>query len=149
MNNSIEEIKSALTEQFSGSADLSVRSLRLKSARGIRAAVFTVEGMVDKEGLAQTSLNPLLAFDFGQRDADGVYDTALHSVLASSDVTEIEGTDEIIKYMTSGFAVLAVDGVERSLARGGAARRARGLHRAAPREYVADPQKAEKPRLGV
>ena len=118
MNNSIEEIKSALTEQFSGSADLSVRSLRLKSARGIRAAVFTVEGMVDKEGLAQTSLNPLLAFDFGQRDADGVYDTALHSVLASSDVTEIEGTDEIIKYMTSGFAVLAVDGVERSLAIG-------------------------------
>ena len=118
MNNSTEEIKSALTEQFSGSADLSVRSLRLKSARGIRAAVFTVEGMVDKEGLAQTSLNPLLAFDFGQRDADGVYDTALHSVLASSDVTEIEGTDEIIKYMTSGFAVLAVDGVERSLAIG-------------------------------
>ena len=118
MNDSIEVIKSALTEPFSGSCDLSVRSLRLKSARDIRAAVFTVEGMVDKEGLAQTSLNPLLAFDFGQRDADGVYDTALHSVLASSDVTEIEGTDEIIKYMTSGFAVLAVDGVERSLAIG-------------------------------
>ena len=118
MNNSIEEIKSALTEQFSGSADLSVRSLRLKSARGIRAAVFTVEGMVDKEGLAQTSLNPLLAFDFGQRDADGVYDTALHSVLASSDVTEIEGTDEIIKYMTSGFAVLALDGADKLLAVG-------------------------------
>ena len=118
MNNSIEEIKLALTEQFSGSADLSLRSLRLKSARDIRAAVFTVEGMVDKEGLAQTSLNPLLAFDFGRRDADGVYETALHSVLASSDVTEIEGTDEIIKYMTSGFAVLAVDGVERSLAIG-------------------------------
>ena len=69
MNNSLLEICNTLQAKFSNSADLSVRSLTLNSAQNIKAAVFTIEGMVDKEGLAQSSLNLLLAFDFKNQNS--------------------------------------------------------------------------------
>ena len=118
MNNSLLEICNTLQAKFSNSADLSVRSLTLNSAQNIKAAVFTIEGMVDKEGLAQSSLNPLLAFDFKNQNSQAAYQTILSSVLASSDVTELKSVEEIITFITSGFAVLVVDGVGSALAIG-------------------------------
>lgn len=112
MNYSINEIKLGLQSQFDDSADLSVRVFTLKSALKIQAAVITMEGLVDKEQLSQSVLNPLLTFDYGARDSAAVSATAYSSVMASSDVIKLSSADEIVTYITSGFAVLMIDGAE-------------------------------------
>ena len=112
MNYSINEIKLSLQSQFDNSADLSVRVFTLKSALKIQAAVITMEGLVDKEQLAQSVLNPLLTFDYGARDSAAVSVIAYSSVMASSDVIKLSSADEIVTYITSGFAVLMIDGAE-------------------------------------
>lgn len=112
MNYSINEIKLSLQSQFDNSADLSVRVFTLKSALKIQAAVITMEGLVDKEQLSQSVLNPLLTFDYGARDSAAVSATAYSSVMASSDVIKLSSADEIVTYITSGFAVLMIDGAE-------------------------------------
>lgn len=112
MNYSINEIKFGLQSQFDDSADLSVRVFTLKSAQKIQAAVITMEGLVDKEQLSQSVLNPLLTFDYGARDSAAVSATAYSSVMASSDVIKLSSADEIVTYITSGFAVLMIDGAE-------------------------------------
>ena len=48
MKYSIKEIKDRLKADFSDSADLSVREFVLKSSRGVKAAVITMEGLCDK-----------------------------------------------------------------------------------------------------
>ena len=112
MNYSINEIKLSLQSQFDDSADLSVRVFTLKSALKIQAAVITMEGLVDKEQLSQSVLNPLLTFDYGARDSAAVSVIAYSSVMASSDVIKLSSADEIVTYITSGFAVLMIDGAE-------------------------------------
>ena len=112
MNYSINEIKLSLQSQFDNSADLNVRVFTLKSALKIQAAVITMEGLVDKEQLSQSVLNPLLTFDYGARDSAAVSATAYSSVMASSDVIKLSSADEIVTYITSGFAVLMIDGAE-------------------------------------
>ena len=112
MNYSINEIKLCLQSQFDNSADLSVRVFTLKSALKIQAAVITMEGLVDKEQLSQSVLNPLLTFDYGARDSAAVSVIAYSSVMASSDVIKLSSADEIVTYITSGFAVLMIDGAE-------------------------------------
>ncbi len=112
MNYSINEIKLSLQSQFDNSADLSVRVFTLKSALKIQAAVITMEGLVDKEQLSQSVLNPLLTFDYGARDSAAVSVIAYSSVMASSDVIKLSSADEIVTYITSGFAVLMINGAE-------------------------------------
>ena len=112
MNYSINEIKFGLQSQFDDSADLNVRVFTLKSALKIQAAVITMEGLVDKEQLSQSILNPLLTFDYGACDSAAVSVTAYSSVMASSDVIKLSSADEIVTYITSGFAVLMIDGAE-------------------------------------
>lgn len=112
MNYSINEIKLSLQSQFDNSADLSVRVFTLKSALKIQAAVITMEGLVDKEQLSQSVLNPLLTFDYGAHDSAAVSVIAYSSVMASSDVIKLSSADEIVTYITSGFAVLMIDGAE-------------------------------------
>ena len=112
MNYSINEIKLSLQSQFDNSADLSVRVFTLKSALKIQAAVITMEGLVDKEQLSQSVLNPLLTFDYGARDSAAVSVIAYSSLMASSDVIKLSSADEIVTYITSGFAVLMINGAE-------------------------------------
>ena len=112
MNYSINEIKTDLQYRFGDSADLTVRVFTLKSALKIQAAVITMEGLVDKEQLSQSVLNPLLTFDYGTRDAAAVSEVLFSSVMASSDVIKLNSADEIVTYITSGFAVLMADGAE-------------------------------------
>ena len=69
-----------------------------------------MEGLVDKEQLSQSVLNPLLTFDYGTRDVAAVSEVLFSSVMASSDVIKLNSANEIVTYITSGFAVLMADG---------------------------------------
>lgn len=115
---SVSELKNSLETLFCNSADLSVREVTLNSCRQIKALIITMEGMVDKEGLAQSAVNPLMSFDFKRKTPQEVFDLVLYSVLASCDVAEFSGTEKLISYITSGFTVIAIDGAEGLIAVG-------------------------------
>lgn len=118
MNDSLKELLSDLKAQFADSADLTVREMTLKSKRKLAAAVITMEGLCDKEQLAQTVINPLLPYDFGAQSGEEAAQTVFRSVLASSDIIAFTDAQELITYITSGFAVLAIDGTARKFAVG-------------------------------
>ncbi len=118
MNNSLSEILSELKADFRNSADLTIRDFTLKSKNNIKAALITIEGMCDKEQLAQSAINPIMSYDFGALDGEEAADKALSSVLASSDVTVFYTKAELITFITSGFAALLIDGAEKMFAIG-------------------------------
>ena len=59
-----------------------------------------------------------MTFDYGSRDPAAVSGAAFSSVMASSDVIKLSSEDEIVTYITSGFAVLVVDGADELFAVG-------------------------------
>ena len=99
-----------LEQQFADSADLTIRELTLNSSANVGVLVITMEGLVDKQQLAQAVINPLLPCDFGSLPPDAIGESIFKNVIASCDVTPFSTVDELITYITSGFAVLAVDG---------------------------------------
>ena len=112
LKNSIKEIKLNLHTKFADSADLTIREITLKSANRLTAAVITMEGLVDKEQLAQSVLNPLMVYDFGNMPPQRAAETIQNSVATAADLVTFTTVDELVTYITSGFAVLVVDGAE-------------------------------------
>lgn len=118
MHNSLSEILSELKSDFANSADLTIRNITLKSKNKTQAAIITIEGMCDKEQLSQSVINPLLPYDFGRLSGAETAEKILDSVLAASDVIVFYTKQELITYITSGFAALVVDGAEKMFAIG-------------------------------
>ena len=112
MNNSLKELLDELKKRFANSADLTIREMTLISRSNTAAAMITIEGLCDKEQLAQSVINPLLVYDFKTLSPDEITDKILSSVIGSCDVIELTTVDKLITLITSGFAVLAVDGAK-------------------------------------
>ena len=115
---SVTELKEKLNSMFSNSADLSFKEINLKSRRHLYGAVITVEGLCSKDELAQSVLNPVLAHDFCDDTPKQALNAILNSVSGSCDMTEFSSEKELISYITSGFAVIALDGCEKMIAVG-------------------------------
>ncbi len=118
MEDTLSKIKLSLSKMFSDSADLTVRDIILKSNNKLKGAVITIEGLCSKDELAQSVLNPLMMYDFGGQTPDEAIETIINSVSGSCDMIEFNSTQELISFLTSGFAVIVLDGCEKMLATG-------------------------------
>ena len=74
--------------------------------------------MCSKEVIALSIINPIFDFDFKNADGTQILDEIRLSVLSASEIVEFESFDEAIMFLTSGFAVIAVDGCSKMLAIG-------------------------------
>ena len=52
-------------DKFDGSADLTIREMEIE---GTKAAVITIEGMINKETLANAVINPIMRTFYSQED---------------------------------------------------------------------------------
>ena len=118
MYNSLKENLSSFKSAFANSADFTVRDMILNSNKKTAAAVITIEGMCSKEVIALSIINPIFDFDFKNADGTQILDEIRLSVLSASEIVEFESFDEAIMFLTSGFAVIAVDGCSKMLAIG-------------------------------
>lgn len=116
MYNSIKENISELKRITFESADFTVRTLILKNNEA--CAIFTTEGMSDKESLAISVVNPLLESKLPQKRGNDLFYYIYNCVLSNSEIIEISSFDEVIKFSMSGFAVLGIDGCAKMLAVG-------------------------------
>lgn len=111
LKENIKELKKVTAE----SADFTVRELELSSAR---CAVFTTEGMCNKEVLSCSVIEPLLKADLNGQGGEELFDFINTSVLTASEVVTVYNFEDVLSFSMSGFAVVAVDGSARMLAIG-------------------------------
>lgn len=102
-------------KEFDGSSDLTIREIDIS---GTRAAIITIEGMVNKETLANSVTNPILRENFTQSDPKAKYEYLRDSVLSTSEQIQVVTYQEAFAFIMSGFVVIAMDGCPCMLAIG-------------------------------
>lgn len=104
-----------LRKEFDGSVDLTIREFEIS---GTKAAIITIEGMINKETFANSVINPILMSDLSQKSAIEKYEYIRDNVLSTSEQVQIVTYDELMSFIMSGFAVISLDGCNTMLAIG-------------------------------
>lgn len=112
---SLEENLTRFETDFDGSADYIERRFRLA---GSGAALLTLEGMVNKQVLTQSVMNPLMDASLLEEDPVKRFDYLRDCVLSTVDQKEVTDYSEAVNFLMNGFAVFLLDGCLRALAIG-------------------------------
>lgn len=114
--NSLDENLNYFKNEFDNSADLTIREFEFLNTK---AAIVTIEGMVDKKILGDSVTNPLLLADnFAFENSDELFEYVKMNILATSEQVEITTFEDAFKLSMSGFAVLIIDGTNKMIALG-------------------------------
>lgn len=105
-----------MKKEFGVSADFTVRKFVLDCE--VPCAVITMEGMINKETLAQSVLNPLIRFGTNGLKGDALFNRISISLISASETVVADTFDKVFGFIMSGFAVIAVDGSDKMLAVG-------------------------------
>ncbi|MGN0489207.1 MAG: spore germination protein [Ruminococcus sp.] len=100
------------------SADFTIRTFRLNNIMKSECAVFTTEGMCNKETLAISVINPILRCEYNEKTGKELFNYIFDYVLSASEILVVNSFEEVLSFSMSGFAVLAVDGNNKMLAIG-------------------------------
>ncbi len=114
LNENIIELKRIT----SGSADFTVRTFRLNNKIKSQCAIFTTEGMSNKETLAISVINPVLRCEYNDKTGNDLFNYIFDYVLSASEILVVNSFKEVLSFSMSGFAVFAVDGCSKMLAVG-------------------------------
>lgn len=104
---SLDENINHFKEAFDESSDLTIRLVDIDGTPG---AVITMEGMIDKDILANSVINPIMQTRFKNSDPIEKYKTIRDSILGSSEQVQVMSYEDAFKFLMSGFAVIALDG---------------------------------------
>lgn len=105
---SLQENMIYLYGQFGNSADFMVREVQIA---GISAAFITCEGMVDKDSLARSVVEPILQAEHMPRTAREQVEYIRSQVVTNVDSQDVYNFSQAIDLLLSGFALLFIDGV--------------------------------------
>ena len=105
-------------EMFSSSADFTIREFKINTPKGKNAAVFTMEGMCNKETLAISVINPIMGCRYRSDNGCELLEVIKTSVITASEMVDVKDTEMFLTLLMSGFAIIAVDGCENMLAIG-------------------------------
>lgn len=117
MFKSLQSNISKLKSIVSSSADFTVREFKLPDKNSTKCVILTTEGMVNKESLAISVINPIINASYND-NCNNLLDYINDYILSASEVVQITKLEEVLTFSMSGFAVLGVDGVDKMLAIG-------------------------------
>ncbi len=106
---------SRLRQTFQNSVDLTIRDICLS---GRKAAVVTIDNMIDKQILAEGILEPLLTYSFADNTPEACFQTISEKVLYTAELMALTTFEALEESIMSGFAVLVIDGCEKAAAVG-------------------------------
>ncbi|MDR3179018.1 MAG: spore germination protein [Oscillospiraceae bacterium] len=121
LSNSLFENMNFLKKEFDSSSDLVYREFKIN---GTKSAIFNMDGLIDKSNLAASVINPIRKYTFSNKSNDEEkspkekYVYIRDNILSTADQVETKTYDEVIKFMTAGFAMLCIDGCNLILAIG-------------------------------
>ncbi len=113
---SLDKTIAYLQSAYDGSVDFTVRNITLRD--GEKAALFTIEGMANKETLALSIANPVVQAYIPPGSGAEKLKYIERSVLSASEITQIDTFEQLLTFIMSGFAVLAIDGCDKALSIG-------------------------------
>ena len=101
--------------EFDGSSDLTIREMDIT---GTPAAVITMEGMINKQVLAASVLNPVAGADTAELGPQAKFSVLRDQALGTSEQVQFVTFEEAFQFAMSGFALLLLDGCPFGLAIG-------------------------------
>ena len=96
-------------QSFQNSADLSVRYLNIS---GTQSAIITISGLVDKNVLTQSVVNPIIFCEISIENSVEKYKYIKDNIISSVDQTEVSTLEDAINAIASGNAIFAMDGCD-------------------------------------
>ncbi|MBQ9673839.1 MAG: spore germination protein [Ruminococcus sp.] len=93
------------------SVDFTVRELVLRD--GTSAAIFSIDGMVDKTEVTLSISTPLITARIPD-DVD-LYEFIRDGIVSNCELVEVSTYQEFVNYISSGFAAVGIDGYENML----------------------------------
>lgn len=118
MDKSLKKNIKYFKEMFSSSADFTVREFMINTPKGKTAAVFTMEGMCNKETLAISVINPIMGSRYRSDNGEELLEVIKTSVITASEMVDVKDEESFLSLLMSGFAIIAVDGCENMAAIG-------------------------------
>ncbi|MCI8385229.1 MAG: spore germination protein [Acutalibacter sp.] len=107
LSTNIEENKQYLQSQFENAMDFMMRELELS---GTKAALFALDGLVSKQIITLSILNPLMEADLSSQQGPDLLGAIENTVLGSMEQKRETQIEQILLLLMSGFAVLCLDG---------------------------------------
>lgn len=121
-SNDTEQLSSSLQENliyfrgvFDESADFLIREFNLS---GTAAFLMSIDNLTDKQTIAQSILNPLFSAPLLDLDPMQKLKTIRKHVLSTVDQRQVYTKKEVLQFLMSGFAILALDGCNTMIAIG-------------------------------
>lgn len=111
---SLQDNISYVKRSFEGCADFVVHEMKLQ---GIKAAVFSIDNMINKSVLSLGIMEPLSRSTYTGTPEEGL-EKIRSSIICLDDISVITVYEDLYRLIMSGFAVIAVDGCDKMLAVG-------------------------------
>ena len=115
---SIKDNIEYIENKFKDSDDLTLREVKLGN---VNLTVVSLDGMVNKEVLAESVLNPILVAKgeiLNITSSEKKYDYIKNTVLTTTEQYELDDFNKALNLLMSGFALLFVDGISNVIAIG-------------------------------
>ena len=145
IEDSISKVLVHFKKEFHSSADLTIRNIVISDTK---IALFTMEGMVDKNVLSKSIVQPIVRHTIHSKSATEKYIEIRDSILESVEQIEVSSYNDAFQLLMSGFALLFVDGNPCILAIGVQGFNFRGINEPSgemtqigPREGFAEPMR--------
>ena len=105
-----------IVRAFGGSSDLVVRRLRAGRSGSVAAAVVHLEGLVDKDLVAQCMIRPVTLMTANLASPSEVLDRLYDALLLVTDVDRIADAHEVVLAVAEGLCVVLIDSACTALA---------------------------------
>jgi len=118
INTSIEESIKYFKNEFNNSSDLVTRKIKIEETPTV---LISVDGMINKDILANSVINPIRAVNFEEKkfkNSQEKYEFIRDNVLSTADQIEAKTYEEAISLGMAGFLLLQIEGSDKILAIG-------------------------------
>lgn len=112
---SITDNKNKLESEFKDCSDFLLRDCYINKTKCI---VCVLDGMINSLMLSQMIMDPILNFKGDYKTESELFETVKTSVVNSLEMSEKDTFEDIYFYLSSGFAIVLIDGVSKALVLG-------------------------------
>lgn len=108
LTDSLQTNLDILREHFGVSADLVIRDIQVA---GVKAAMVSIEGMIDRHMMADAIILPLVNLPKTEQSSEQLMQTVKKTVLGGVDLLQADTIEQLTELIISGFAAVLLDGV--------------------------------------
>lgn len=106
LSGSLDENVETLRNEFDGSMDFTLKYFNFNNTR---AALITIDGMINKENLTISVMNPIIQSNYPNIEGMELFLYVEKSVLSASEMNRAYTIEKVLSALMSGFAVILME----------------------------------------